>query len=307
VILVFALALALSSCGGPRSRSAPAADAPAVAHIHELAVNPRDGSLLLATHYGVFRIARGDSRLRRIGATRHDTMGLAAPGPDRFLASGHPGSRNDLPPLLGLVRSDDGGRDWKRVALLGKADFHVLRATDRTIYGVNATDGRLLVSHNRGSRWSRRVTPAPLVDLVQRPRKPNKILASAKMMLFGSTDGGRSWRAASLEHAGLLAWPAERALFLLDSRGTVRRSADAGRSWQTVGRIGGAPTAFTAHGSNLYAALRDNTIRVSSNGGKSWTVRARAEAPAGMRDRRRQLQTPSRQGNLGARRGEGER
>src|SRR3712207_8020737 len=55
--------------------------------------------------------------------------------------SGHPDARDDLPPLLGLIRSDDGGRAGEPVSLLGEAHFHVLRTAGDRIYGVNSADG----------------------------------------------------------------------------------------------------------------------------------------------------------------------
>lgn len=39
-----------------------------------------------------------------------DLMGFTVAGPDRFLASGHPGPGADLPEPLGLVESRDGGQ-----------------------------------------------------------------------------------------------------------------------------------------------------------------------------------------------------
>ena len=74
--------------------------------------------------------------------------------------------------------------------------------------------------------------------------------------------------------AGLLAWSAPRRLFLVDGSGQVLRSPDGGKRWQPVGSIDGQPAAFMADGTVLYAALTDGTVKRSTDGGRSWTVRA---------------------------------
>ena len=143
--------VALVGCGDGGSEEASAPDAgrvvsdPGVAHIHGVGVNPADDSVVVATHTGLFRAGPGEQRARRVGDRRQDTMGFTVVGPDRFLGSGHPDARDDLPPLLGLIRSDDAGRSWQPVSLLGEADFHVLRTSGRRVYGVNATDGEASV------------------------------------------------------------------------------------------------------------------------------------------------------------------
>jgi hypothetical protein len=52
-------------------------------------------------------------------------MGFTVLGSGRFLGSGHPDLREarekGLPPLLGLIESQDGGRSWVPISLLGEA------------------------------------------------------------------------------------------------------------------------------------------------------------------------------------------
>ena len=43
---------------------------------------------------------------------------------------------------------------------------------------------------------------------------------------------------------------------------------------EALGSIGGQPAAFIAHGRDLYAALADATVVRSTDGGRTWTVRA---------------------------------
>jgi hypothetical protein len=55
----------------------------------------------------------------------------------------------------------------------------------------------------------------------------------------------------------------------------VWRSTDAGRRFRTAGQIGGQPAALSSDGDDLYVALHDNTVKLSEDGGRTWSVRAR--------------------------------
>jgi hypothetical protein len=275
VLAAVATGSALASCGGDAgSRSATGAVSDAgAAHIHGLGINPADRALVIATHSGLFRAAPGQRRARRIGDRRQDTMGFTVVGPDEFLGSGHPDLRDDLPPLLGLIRSSNAGRSWKPISLLGQADFHVLRTAGTRIYGVNATDGQLLVSDDGGRRWARRTPPGALLDLAARPGRPDELVAAAEDGLFVSRDAGQRWRPLGVRHTGLLAWPAPDELILVDGDGDVHRSADGGRRFERVGETGGQPAALAAHGSDLYVALHSNEVKLSRDRGRTWELR----------------------------------
>jgi hypothetical protein len=270
------MVLALAGCGDDDSEdpgaAAPATDDPGAAHIHGVGVDPADDAVLIATHYGLFRVKAGETRATRVGDSRQDTMGFTVVGPKRYLGSGHPDLRDDLPPLLGLIRSGDAGRTWDPVSLQGEADFHVLRASGDRIYGVNATDGALLVSDDGGRRWSSRTPPAPPIDLAIDPADPNRVVVSTERGLFASPNAGRGWRPLDADLIGLLTWTDD--LTLIDASGTVHASADAGRSFSAVGRLGGQPAALATHEGELVAGLHDNTVHVSADGGRTWNLRA---------------------------------
>jgi hypothetical protein len=267
----------LMGCGGDSDvRFAPpqgAEDRAGPEHVHGLGINPSDGALMIATHSGLFRAEQGSSSAQRVGDRRQDTMGFTVVGPDRFLGSGHPDLRDDLPPLLGLIRSEDAGRSWESVSLLGQADFHVLRTVGTRIYGVNATDGKLMVSDDGGRRWATRAPPGALFDLAAAPGRPDVVVGSGEDGLFVSRDAGASWRPLHRRAAGLLAWPRPDALYLVDGRGRVYVSADAGRSWRQRGDVGGQPAALAPHRSDLYVALHTNEVKLSTDGGRSWRTR----------------------------------
>jgi hypothetical protein len=243
--------------------------------MHGLGINPADGSLMIATHSGLFRAASDSQEAERVGDRRQDTMGFTIVGPDRFLGSGHPDLRDDLPPLLGLIRSDDAGRSWQPVSLLGKADFHALRTAGTRIYGVNATDGQLLVSDDGGRNWAARTPSTALLDIAAAPGDPDHVVGAGEDGLFVSGDAGRTWRPLSRRHSGLLAWPRPDALYLVDGGGGVHLSDDAGKAWRKVGDVGEAPAALASHESELYVALHTNAVMRSSDGGRAWRVRVR--------------------------------
>jgi hypothetical protein len=274
-ILPIALTAALLGCGGSeRPDTAVAPDTTSAAgpqHIHGVGVNPADDSVMIATHTGLFRATRETGRAERVGDLQQDTMGFTVVGPDEFLGSGHPDARSDLPPQLGLIRSNDAGRSWTPVSLLGDADFHVLRSVGSRVYGYDSTQSRLLVSPDAGRSWQERTPPAPLLDLAVDPADPDRVLASSAAGLAISRDGGESWRGLSAKRAGLLAWTSA-GLTLVDGGGEVHRSTDGGRSWTAVGDVGGQPAALSAHGDELLVALHTNDVKASVDAGATWAT-----------------------------------
>ena len=276
------LMLVLAGCGagddgGSSPREEPVAAESGVSHIHGVGMDPADGAVIVATHTGLFRAAPGRREAERIGDRRQDTMGFTVVGPGRFLGSGHPDPRDDLPPLLGLIRSDDAGRSWQPVSLLGEADFHVLRADGRRVYGVNSADGALLASADGGRTWKQRTPPGPVLDLAIDPRDGDRIVAAGERGLSVSGDGGERWRPLPPDRIGLLAWTEDR-LVLADAAGDVHASDDDGRTFAKVGSVGAQPAALSAHEGQLLAALHDNTVHVSADGGRTWKLRVRGGA-----------------------------
>ncbi len=258
-------------------RKTAATDAGPV-HVHGLGVNPADGALYIATHTGLYRSGEGDSKSARVGDSKQDTMGFSVIGPDRFVGSGHPDFRTDLPPLLGLIESTDKGQSWEPISLLGDADFHVLRAAGERVYGYDASNDRLLVSADAGRTWEEVERPAPLVDLATDPNDSQHVVASGvsdiSQGLYESRDGGRTWKEMG-NQVGLLAWPVTAQLFLVDGGGDVFLSTDGGDTFERRGAIGGQPAAFLGReAGELFVALHDGTIKHSKDGGRTWTVRS---------------------------------
>jgi hypothetical protein len=267
VLLVIALT---AGCGGGGDALDEAAAGTGPEHVHGLGINPADGALYVATHTGLFRMERGSDEEARVGDRLQDTMGFAVVGPDRFVGSGHPDLRDDLPPLLGLIRSSDAGRSWEPVSLLGDADFHALRADGDRITGYDATNNRVMVSRDGGETWQSAAPPAPIADIAAAPGAPDRLLATSGAGVLASTDSGSTWRVLGGD-AVLLSWPARDTLYGFTSYGDVRMSRDGGRNWTDRGTLPGEAAAVTEDGDRLIVALHDGGFVNSADGGRTWT------------------------------------
>ena len=280
-----AFAILLVACGsgsaGPETFTGIAPNDPGPVHVHGLGLDPDDGALFIATHTGLYRVAKGETRAERVGDKYQDTMGFTIAGPDLFLGSGHPDARdlqNGTPPLLGLIRSKDDGQTWTPVSLSGEADFHVLRYLGNRVYGYDATNDRLMVSHDAGKTWTEHQPPAPILDLAADPGDPDHIVATTAGELPGtqglqeSRDEGETWAKLG-DPVGLLVWPSVHRLYLVDASGFVSVSGDGGKRFDIVGNIEGQPAAFmSVDDRELYVALHDGTVKVSRDAGATWVV-----------------------------------
>lgn len=278
LILAATTGVAVSGCGASDpSAEGPVVEDPGPVHVHGLGINPSDGALFIATHTGMFRAAEGEDQASRVTDSYQDTMGFAVVGTNRFLGSGHPDGRDDLPPFLGLIESRDAGQSWQPVSLRGKADFHVLETQGSRVYGFGSDwetrELQFLVSPDAGETWERRRVPEPLVSLAVHPKEANRLVASGESAIYSSRDGGESWQQLAAM-AGLVVWRSSSELILIDGEGSVYASTD-GTAWREVGEIGGQPAALESERDGLYAALHDGTIKHSSDGGSSWSVRSR--------------------------------
>src|SRR5262245_28780299 len=85
-----------------------------ISHIHGIAVDATDPSrVYLATHHGLY-LASSDGIATEVSATRNDYMGFT-PHPNDpavLYASGHPAEGGNL----GVIVSEDGGKNWRRLA-----------------------------------------------------------------------------------------------------------------------------------------------------------------------------------------------
>jgi photosystem II stability/assembly factor-like uncharacterized protein len=272
-------AVAVAGCGSPEVQLLdPSGQRPLV---NALDVDALDGSLLVTTNRGFFRVdpdsgeAREIRGLVRVGR-RTSPVGrfleILADGPGRMYGSGHPDQPETLPQFLGLISSGDGGQTWTVVSRLGRADLHEMVAAHGRLYAADAVLGALLVSRDGGKTFAERFTPpGQVVDLAVSPADPDLVIISLEGHMFRSKDQGRTWDLAGEAGSPQLAWPAPHALYRADGDGTVFASGDAGRTWARRGRLASEPVKLRERSATtLDAVLADGTIRETTDGGRTW-------------------------------------
>ncbi len=263
----------------PTDSALPPADfpEPGIAHVHGLGIDPADGDLYAATHFGLFRLPEDGSGATRVANRYQDTMGFTVVGPNTFLGSGHPDFREDDEPRLGLIESTDAGQSWQPLSLRGEADFHALHAAHGNVYGYEAGSGKFMVSADR-KKWETRST-LPMRDFAVSPTHADTVLATSQRGLARSTDSGRTWTGVPGPALAVLAWKEADTLFGIGPDGTVQHSGDGGASWTERGTVGGPPEAVTfdpgsgAGEGALYVAVSKRGILQSTDGGRTFTTR----------------------------------
>ena len=246
-------------------------------HIHGLGINPEDDRLYAASHRGLFRIDGRDVAVR-IGERYQDTMGFTVTGPDRFLASGHPGPRESdfqlegKPPLLGLIESTDAGANWTSRSLLGQADFHSLALVDGLIVAYDSAKSRVLVSPN-GTTWQTR-SEQPLRDLTVNPDDATQMAAiDPEGNLLRSGDSGRTW---AIDPTGpgsgsVVRW-GRSGIWVGGADGVLHNADPTSGRWIVTRGFGAPIQALLITEGDVYAAIAGKGIMRSGNQGERWAV-----------------------------------
>ena len=278
-VLAGVTVLALAGCSSSNS-AAPEPEKTGVTfeHIHELEVDHSDGSLIVATHEGLYRLtvspAGKSSATGPVGGLDFDPMGFSIAG-DTAYASGHPGPTTPDTfgtPNLGLITSTDGGTTWTNVSLTGKTDFHGLTvmtgtgAADR-VFGMDSSKQQIQRSMDGGLTWSDGAT------LIARDilAVGDSLYATTQEGLVFSTDNATTFTTDATAPALYLV-AADRAGTLagIDTSGNVWARGAEG-TWTKGGSVTGTPQAFTVEGNRLYVA-DDRGISVTDDAGATWTV-----------------------------------
>jgi hypothetical protein len=284
------LASGVAGCGGEAGAQRPTlADGQRTAlvdprrppYVNAL-VRRDDGTLLLTTNRGLWRVARGRAtRLSSQVVAGRDRvpvgtfLQVADVGTGELLGSGHPDAASSpLPQFLGVLRSRDGARTWEPVQRLGRADLHVIRRRGDTLYAWDAVLGAVLVADLRFGAIRERFTPPELLlDLVVDPADGDRLLIATERGLYRSADQGRSWRPLEPRPGVRLSWLPGGALFRTTAEGAWERSADAGGSWEPVGRLPGEPWRIASSDAAHHdVALADGSIASTADGGRTWRV-----------------------------------
>jgi hypothetical protein len=267
-----AVLVALAGCAGSESSSGapPAEEVPSLSHVHGLAFGT-DGGLLVATQDGLVRVGGGGDP-SPVGPVI-DLMGFAVAGPDRLLASGHPGPGADLPEPVGLIESVDGGRTCEPVSRQGQSDFHALPVGNAGIVGHDGS----LVRSTDGVEWQELQIPARPVALAASPTGDD-VLATTEQGLLHSPDGGSTWSPGTgVPVLQTVAWAEDGTTVVgVEPSGTVWTSAGGAVTWQEGADLGTTVQAVAvsaaADGASWMAVATDEALVVSEDGGRTFDV-----------------------------------
>ena len=266
---------ALAACSSPAPTPAPAGASSAgtaITHVHAITRDTvtgggaEAGTILLATHEGLFRLQDGE--LAQVGPVV-DLMGFTVTPEGRYLASGHPGTGTDLPEPVGLIESTDQGQTWQVLSRGGQSDFHALAAGPDQVLGF---DGQLRASSD-GRTWDTLEIPSAPAALAIAP-SAGTILATTQDGVLRSADAGATWETLDTPQLmSLIAWADEKTIVGAGIDGHLLTSTDAGKTWtasdQPVGEITALGASITAEGQIEALMVADTTVLRTTDGGNT--------------------------------------
>ncbi len=247
-------------------------------HIHELVIDPSDGTLLVATHEGLFRLTINSygaaAAAGPIGGLDFDPMGFTIADGTAY-ASGHPGPTTPDTfgsPNLGLITSTDVGETWTNVSLTGVTDFHGLTAmigdsSPVRLFGYDGSTQQIERSLDGGLTWTAGANLA-VRDLLA---VGERLFATTPEGLAISTDNGATFTIdAKAPALYVVAADGDGTMAGVDTTGTVW-TRTAGQEWVQGNTVTGTPQAFAVEGARIYVA-DDRGIAVTDDAGATWTV-----------------------------------
>jgi photosystem II stability/assembly factor-like uncharacterized protein len=170
-------------------------------HVHGLAYSADGKRLMIPSHFGLAVYENG--KWSKAPGPQHDYMGFSATS--RYIySSGHPAAGTNLINPFGLLRSQDGGETWEKLALEGESDFHVMATSwnSSAIYVWNpAANSRmkqagLHYTRNDGFSWTRvsakGVAGNPYA-LAVHPDDAKSVAVASPDGVFESSDAGESF------------------------------------------------------------------------------------------------------------------
>jgi hypothetical protein len=301
-LATLAALLVVAGCGGEEEAAAPPSTptptpnptieaepsepgSAANAFIGSLAIDPGDGTLMIGTGLGLFRLERGAKKPERVVGKLASPEGegqvssnlvVRYAGAGELLASGHPDGGGALPENLGLIRSGDAGDTWEPVSQLGESDFHILQVAGDHVVAVRADETDVLVSGDGGRSFETRTPPDLPVDVAFDPKDPSRMVVTTAQGTFSSGDGGSSWRPRDPIASEQLAWGRE--LYRSDPGGAVMVSADGGATWRKGGNVGLTVNELAVDPEGaLYASVPGGEVKRSTDGGATWKRLLRLE------------------------------
>lgn len=176
-----------------------------IEHIHGLGYAGNKNELYFATHEGLVRYS--DKKWYEITKNKHDYMGFQAVD-SGFYSSGHPEPGSDLKNPLGLIKSTNEGKSFKKLAFYGETDFHYMAAgiNSHMIYAINETpnselDTGLYYSEDEGKSWKQSkmegFSASSIGNIATHPTKPNIVGITTDKGLYLSDNNGDQYKVVS--------------------------------------------------------------------------------------------------------------
>lgn len=174
-----------------------------IPHIHGLGFSSDGSRLLVPAHIGL--LVYENNQWSQPDLPAHDYMGYS-PIDSGFFSSGHPDLRTDYESLLGLIKSEDGGRTITTLAFEGESDFHLLAAGYRNhaVYVINPSPNSQLgagmfYTLDEGQTWQQSqatgLDSSP-IQIAVHPDEPSTVAAATESGLWLSTDFGNTFTPA---------------------------------------------------------------------------------------------------------------
>lgn len=233
-----------------------------VTHIHGVKVFGKE--ILMPTHEGLYKYTAANS-MKLADGPIFDVMGLAAYEKTLY-ASGHPGLQFKLLNPVGLISSQDGGKNWKKVSLEGSVDFHMLEVGKFDIYGADAGTNDLMHSSNQGKSW-KKLGKNRYTDIA-----PTNTKGSAYALLAGQIVQTKNSFSTTVVMKSNMKWNSIEVVgtSVYGASGKdIYRSTDGAKSWKKIATL--PQNVFGISFNNqIFAATAGSSIYVSRDGGKSF-------------------------------------
>jgi photosystem II stability/assembly factor-like uncharacterized protein len=301
-LLLFILVLAACASGGNEGQgTASPTPVPvngfgtAANHVHSMVVLPdAHHTLVLATHYGIFRS-------QDLGKTWQETAGgpgQPMQGVMTYYLSYNPVNPQRLYVLtfyqtatvpqgssLGLYTSGDGGKTWQlaiKDASVSTSTIFFAQAGNQSasqvyIYLRELGPRGLRVSMDNGQHFAQAGSPLPfgsLLGLLAVPGQPGHLFAYGDEGIASTTDGGVHWKVISTIQSSIfeMTTPLPNGPIYAEGDAGVYASHDGGQTFALVytQHSYSSLTASPEQPSMLYGKLGLGVYR-SADGGKSWS------------------------------------
>lgn len=208
IISVTLISVILASCAGKETQNTKTFEKASdvkIEHIHGLGYVGNKNDLYFATHDGLLRYS--NNKWYAITKNKHDYMGFQAVDTG-FYSSGHPEPGSDLKNPLGLIKSTDEGKSFKKLAFYGETDFHNLAVgfNSHLIYAISESpnsklDSGLYYSKDDGKTWEQSkmqgFSASSIGNIATHPTKPNIVGISTDKGLFFSDNNGDQFKIVS--------------------------------------------------------------------------------------------------------------